>query len=89
VWVDAGRLIVTRFIMPLFPSPDKRNQDVRLENNVEVGGGWLATKIRMLDKGVPVQTEEYSDWHTDVSLPASFFQAERWSQDPHWYKPVP
>jgi hypothetical protein len=43
----------------------------------------------MLDKGVPVQTEEYSDWHTDVSLPASFFQAETWTQDPHWYKPVP
>jgi hypothetical protein len=89
VWVDAGRLIVTRFIMPLFPSPERRNQDVRLENNVEVGGGWLATKIRMLDKGVPVQTEEYSDWRTDVTLPASFFQAERWTQDPHWYKPVP
>jgi hypothetical protein len=89
IWVDAGRLIVTRFIMPLFPSPERRNQDVRLENNVEVGGGWLATKIRMLDKGVPVQTEEYSDWRTDVNLPASFFQAERWTQDPHWYKPVP
>ena len=88
VWVDAGRLIVTRFIMPLFPSPEKRNQDVRLENNVEVGGGWLATKIRMLDNGVPVQTEEYSDWRTDVTLPASFFQAETWTQDPHWYKPT-
>jgi hypothetical protein len=89
IWVDAGRLIVTRFIMPLFPSPERRSQDVRLENNVEVGGGWLATKIRMLDKGVPVQTEEYSDWRTDVALPASFFQAEKWTQDPHWYKPVP
>jgi hypothetical protein len=43
----------------------------------------------MLDKGVPVQTEEYSDWRTDVALPASFFQAEKWTQDPHWYKPVP
>ena len=86
IWVDAQRLIVTRFIMPLFPSPDGRSQDVRLENNVEVGGGWLATKIRMLDKGVPVQTEEYSDWRTGMSLPASFFRAETWTQDPHWYR---
>lgn len=88
VWVDAGRLIVTRFIMPLFPTPDHRNQDVRLENNVEVGGGWLATRIRMLDNGVPVQTEEYSDWHTGVTLPATFFQAEHWTQDPHWSRPT-
>ena len=88
VWVDADRLIVTRFIMPLFPSPDGRSQDVRLENNVEVGGGWLATRIRMLDKGVPVQTEDYSDWRTGVTLPASFFQAETWTKDPHWHRPV-
>jgi hypothetical protein len=89
VWVDADRLIVTRFILPLFPSPDGRSQDVRLENNVEVGSGWLATRIRMFDKGVPVQTEDYSDWHTGVSLPASFFRAETWGQDPHWHRPVP
>jgi len=86
VWVDADRLIVTRFLMPLFPSPDGRSQDVRLENNVEVGGGWLATRVRILDRGVPVQVEEYSDWRTGVALPVSFFQAERWTQDPHWYR---
>lgn len=85
--VDAQRLIVTRFIMPLFPSPEGRSQDVRLENNVEVGGGWLATKIRMLDKGQPVQTEEYSDWRSGMSLPASFLRAETWTQDPHWHQP--
>lgn len=84
VWVDADRLIVTRFLMPLFPNAGGRNQDVRLENNVEVGGGWLATRIRMLDKGAPLQVEEYSDWRTGVQLPASFFQAEHWTQDPHW-----
>lgn len=87
VWVDGERLIVTRFIMPLFPSPDGRGQDVRLENNVEVGGGWLATRIRMLDKGVPLQTEEYSDWRTGMSFPASFFQAEKWTEGPHWFRP--
>ena len=84
VWVDAERLIVTRFLMPLFPSADGHAQDVRLENNVPVGGGWLATRVRMLDKGVPVQVEEYSDWRPNVELPASFFQAESWFKDPHW-----
>ena len=83
-WVERDRLIVTRFLLPLIPSPDNRVQDVRLENNVAVGGGWLATRVRMLDKGKPMQTEEYSDWRVNVPLPESFFQAEHWSEGEHW-----
>jgi hypothetical protein len=86
-WVERRRLIVTRFLMPLFPTTDKRNQDVRLENNVRVRGGWLATRVRMLDKGAPIQTEEYSDWRGDVPLAESFFLPERWSEGPHWARP--
>lgn len=59
-------------------------QDIRLEQNVPVGGGWLATRVRMLDAGVALQTEEYSDRHADVPLPESFFQAEHWSEGTHW-----
>jgi len=83
-WVEKERLIVTRFLLPLVPSPENRLQDVRLENNVALGGGWLATRIRMLDKGAPMQTEEYSDWRTDVELPESFFQVEHWREGKHW-----
>jgi hypothetical protein len=84
IWVEKDRLIVTRFQMPLIPTPDKRLQDVRLENNVPAGDGWLATRVRMLDKGKPMQTEEYSDWRVNVPLSESFFQAEHWSEGPHW-----
>ena len=87
-WVDRERLIVVRFLLPLFPTPDNHLQDARLENNVPVGGGWLATRVRMLDKGVPLQSEEYSDWKVDVALPESFFQPEHWSEGPHWAKPA-
>jgi hypothetical protein len=83
-WVEKDRLIVTRFLLPLVPSPENRNQDVRLENNVPLGGGWLATRVRMLDKGAPMQTEEYSDWRADVELPESFFQVEHWMEGRHW-----
>jgi hypothetical protein len=83
-WVEKERLIVTRFRLPLFPTPDNRVQDVRLENNVPVGGGWLATRVRMLDQGKTVQTEEYSDWRVNVPLPATFFQVEHWSEGEHW-----
>ena len=83
-WVERDRLIVTRFLLPLIPSADHHPQDVRLEENVPVGGGWLATRIRMLDRGKPLQTEEYSDWRADVDLPPTFFVAEHWSEGPHW-----
>jgi hypothetical protein len=87
LWIDRERLIVVRFIMALSPTPNPRVQDIRLENNVPVGGGWLATRIRFLDAGVAVQSEDYSDWHADVPLAPSFFQAERWTEGPHWAKP--
>lgn len=61
---------------------------MRLEENVRVGGGWLATRIRMLEKGVAFQTEEYTDVHGDVPLADSFFQAEHWTEGPHWAKPA-
>jgi hypothetical protein len=83
-WVEKDRLIVTRFLLPLVPSPEGRVQDVRLENNVPLAGGWLATRVRMLDKGAPMQTEEYSDWRAGVELPESFFQVEHWSEGAHW-----
>jgi len=86
IWVEKDRLIVTRFLMALFPTPDNHVQDVRLENNVRAGDGWLATRIRMLDQGKALQTEEYSDWRVNVSLPETFFQAEYWSEGPHWVK---
>ncbi len=84
IWVEKDRLIVTRFLVPLFPTPDHRVQDVRLENNVAVGNGWLATKVRMLDQGTAIQTEEYSDWRVNVPLPETFFQVEHWGEGQHW-----
>ncbi len=83
-WIDKERLIVMRFVMPLFSTPSGRSEDVRLDDNVQVGGGWLATRIRMIDAGVDLQTEEYTDWHTGVSFPPTFFQAEHWNEGTHW-----
>jgi hypothetical protein len=87
-WVDRERLIVVRFLMPLFPSPENRSQDVRLENNMRLGGGWLATRVRIPDRGVALQTEDYSDWKSGVAPSESFFQVEHWSEGPHWAKPA-
>lgn len=87
LWIDRERLIVMRFIMPLSPAPNAKPLDIRLENNVPVSGGWLATRVRFLDNGVATQTEEYSDWRGNVALSPAFFEAEHWSEGPHWAKP--
>jgi hypothetical protein len=83
-WVDAERLVPVRMLVQLIPNGKAKVQDIHLDDYVPVGGGWLATKVAMLDAGVPLQTEEYSDWHGDVTLPADFFVAERWGAVGHW-----
>lgn len=87
-WVDSDRLILLRMI--LAPSGEAsgsiRSQplDIHLDEYVETGGGWLATKVVMYAGGVARQTEEYSDWRTGVDLSPELFVAEKWGDVPHW-----
>ena len=83
-WIDAERMIATRILVPIIPNGKAKAQDIRLEKYVEVGGGWLATAIRMLDAGELLQGEEYSDWKAGVALSPDFFVAEKWSSVAHW-----
>ena len=85
-WIDAERMIATRILVPIIPNGKAKAQDIRLEEYVEVGGGWLATAIRMLDAGELLQGEEYSDWKAGVALSPDFFVAEKWSSVAHWAK---
>lgn len=83
-WVDAERLVVTRFLAPLIPNGKAKSQDIRLEKYVPVAGGWLETRVRMLDADQPLQTEEYTDWHANVKFPRNFFDPAHWDEGPHW-----
>lgn len=92
-WVDRERLVVTRMLVPLRPAQPgaavAAPQDIRLEGLVPLGGGWLATRVRMLDQGQPLQTEEYSDWRAGVPLAPELFVAQFWSVVPHWHSSTP
>lgn len=83
-WVDRDRLVAVRMILALSPQPNAPPMDIHLDDYVEVGGGWLATRIAMLTNGAPAQTEQYSDWKANVQLAPEFFDAARWSSVPHW-----
>ncbi|HET7552159.1 MAG TPA: hypothetical protein VFK04_12780 [Gemmatimonadaceae bacterium] len=85
-WVDADRLILLRMVLAPSAEAGARSEplDIHLDEYVEVGGGWLATKVVMYAAGVARQTEEYSDWKAGVELSPDFFVAEKWGEVPHW-----
>jgi hypothetical protein len=85
-WVDSDRLILLRMILAPSAEEGARSEplDIHLDDYVEVGGGWLATKVSMYAGGVARQTEEYSDWKAGVEFAPGFFVAEKWGEVPHW-----
>lgn len=84
-WVDAERLLFVRLIQT--DAQRRRTQDVRFENYVKHGGGWVAERVRILGDGRLVLLEEYSDVRTNVELDPDLFIPERWSAAKHWYTP--
>lgn len=85
-WVDANRLILLRMVLAPSAESGARSEplDIHMDEYVEVGGGWLATKVAMYAGGVARQTEEYSEWKAGVELAPDFFVAEKWGEVPHW-----
>jgi hypothetical protein len=82
-WVDQQRNVVVRAIL----RPDSATTlDIALDGYEPVGPAWLATKIVMAVNGKVIQSEEYSDWKTDIDLPASLFDVKAWTTGPHWGK---
>jgi hypothetical protein len=82
-WVDRQRNVVVRAIL----RPDTATTlDIALDGYQPVGPAWLATNIVMAINGKVIQSEEYSDWKTNVDLPASLFDVKSWTTGPHWAK---
>jgi hypothetical protein len=86
-WIDTERNVIVRMI--LSPAPGSPVLDIRLDNYVRLGGGWLATKIEMYSAGKPRQFEEYSGWKANVALPPALFDLSTWTTAPHWAKRPP
>ena len=87
-WVDRERLILLRMIVPLNPAAPAELADIRLDDYVRVGGGWLATRVGIMVGGEMRQQEQYSDWRANVDLPRDFFVPQKWSEVPHWARPT-
>jgi hypothetical protein len=83
-WVDAGRNVVVRMIVP--SAPNTPPMDIRLDGYVPVGSAWLATKVMMSIGDTPRQTEEYAGWKANIDLPAGLFNPATWTTTPHWFR---
>jgi hypothetical protein len=81
-WVDVEKLVVVRMRVP---GPGGGSPlDIRLDDYVRVDDGWLGTRVTISREGTPVQLEEYTEWSTDVALPDSLFDRQRWVTGGHW-----
>jgi hypothetical protein len=58
--------------------------DIRFNQYVESGGGWIAVEMLFLSNGRRRLLEEYSDVRTNVSVSDALFDPRQWSTVPHW-----
>ena len=82
-WIDRERLV---FVRLLERTPQGRG-DVRFEDYVRSGGGWVAERVEQFTNGKRRVLEQYSDVRTDVPLTDALFDARQWSTAAHWAKP--
>lgn len=81
-WIDQERLYFVRSIQP-DPQKPGSIREIRFDDYVRLGGGWIGTTVRFLADGRLVTTEEYADVRGDVVLDEAMFDPGRWVE-PKW-----
>ena len=81
-WVAKDNLLFVRMIEP----GARGRTDVRFENYVPAGRGWMATRVEQYVGGTRRVLEEYTDVHTDVSLPDGIFDPAQWAANATWMR---
>lgn len=73
-WVDRERLLLVRLVQR---SPQGR-QDIRFEDYVPSGDGWLAKRVVQYVNGKVRLRETYVNASTDVTLSPALFDPRQW-----------
>lgn len=82
-WIDKDRMLFVRLI----ERTPQGHSDIRFDQYVRTGAGWIAARVEQLVNGRRRLMEEYSEIRADVPLPDGFFDPRRWSAASHWYTP--
>jgi len=83
-WVDADRLLFWRVIEPWSPTDTTHRREIRFENYVQRGGGWVAERVDMLRDGQRIFLETYADVQVNQDLDAGLWDPQRFTTARHW-----
>lgn len=79
-WVEKDRLLFVRLIQR---SPQGRS-DIRFDDYIPAGGGWIAVEVTQYVNGKRRLLEEYKDVKVNVPLSPALFDPRQWATAPHW-----
>lgn len=81
-WIDRDRLLFVRMI----ERTRQGRTDVRFNNYVQYGGGWVAIEVEQIVNGKRRILEQYSDVKTNALLHEALFDPKQWATAP---RPIP
>ena len=85
-WVTRDDLLFVRMLQTQDRRGSPVHREVRFEQYVPAGGGWVATEVVALTNGRRTVTERYADLRTDVPLADDVFEPSQWSATRHWMR---
>lgn len=84
-WIDAERLLFWRVIMP-GARPGTKVSEIRFQNYVPHGGGWVAEEVDFLVDGKRDFFEAYSEVKTDVPVNPAIFEPAKYAETAGWWR---
>jgi len=79
-WVEKERLLFVRLIQ----RSTQGRSDIRFDDYIPAGGGWIAVEVSQYVNGKRRLLEEYKDVKVDVPLSPALFNPRQWATTPHW-----
>lgn len=83
LWVDAGRLLLVRWIESQGTGARRVASDTRLGAYKNIDGHAIPTEITVYRAGKPVFREIYADVRVNVPFSPALFEPARWKNAPH------
>lgn len=82
-WIEREHLLFVRLI----ERGRTGRTEVRFNNYVQYGGGWLALEVEQIVNGKRRILEQYSNVKTNAKLSDALFDPKQWATAPHWSTP--
>lgn len=85
-WIDADRLLLWRVIEPWLATDSVNMREIRFQDYVQHGGGWVAEEVDYLRNGTRYFFQDYRNVRTDVEIDPALFDPRQFTTARHWYR---